>query len=447
MADAEQDLKIPDENALADDAQNLLGDETDKLGEGVADAPAPDIVSDAPDAVSDAPEKLVEAAPKMAAADGDAATQTPAVGEAFEQLAEAFMQVVHAVPIWMSVLLVVVFAIGIGVLFGMMISRRGGAAPKTHAPLPTPRPALPAPESPAMTAYREFLEAKDVSASDQDSRLRDFAQAFKDMRQGLRDLTPGNTGLEARAEDARVALEAGKFTETLNIRHAIGDAEHADGVEARAAALKSLIAAATAKTVAGDLHMAHMDYTAATEQFEQAADTLPPGNDEALAEVLNKHGTAAYQAGEHVLAIASFEQSLDLLQRHLGKNHPDVAAALNNLALLHYSRGQYEAAEPLYQRSLAIDEQTLGSDHPGVATDLNNLALLYKKTGNLEAAEPLLKRSLEIKEKNYDPGHPSLVTGLKNYASVLRALGRDDEAAPYESRATTLPPARNRAAE
>ena len=80
-------------------------------------------------------------------------------------------------------------------------------------------------------------------------------------------------------------------------------------------------------------------------------------------------------------------------------------------------------------------------------TDLNNLALLYKKTGNLEAAEPLLKRSLEIKEKNYDPGHPSLVTGLKNYASVLRALGRDDEAAPYESRATTLPPARNRAAE
>ena len=268
MADAEQDLKIPDENALADDAQNLLGDETDKLGEGVADAPAPDIVSDAPDAVSDAPEKLVEAAPKMAAADGDAATQTPAVGEAFEQLAEAFMQVVHAVPIWMSVLLVVVFAIGIGVLFGMMISRRGGAAPKTHAPLPTPRPAPPAPENPAMTAYREFLEAKDVSASDQDSRLRDFAQAFKDMRQGLRDLTPGNTGLEARAEDAREALEAGQFTETLNIRHAIGDAEHADGVEARAAALKSLIAAATAKTVAVDLHMAHMDYTAATEQFK-----------------------------------------------------------------------------------------------------------------------------------------------------------------------------------
>jgi hypothetical protein len=78
MADAEQDLKIPDENPLADDAQNLIGDETDKLGEGVADAPAPDIVSDAPDAVSDALEKLVEAAPKMAAADGDAATQTPA---------------------------------------------------------------------------------------------------------------------------------------------------------------------------------------------------------------------------------------------------------------------------------------------------------------------------------------------------------------------------------
>ncbi|MDD9877315.1 MAG: tetratricopeptide repeat protein, partial [Magnetovibrio sp.] len=389
------------------------------------------------------PKPAAEAAPAPAPAEAPAGT--PDVGEAFGQLSDAFGQFVQAMPQWAVIGIAVVVAVGVGVLIGARLNR-GGAAPKT-SPAPPPKPMLPAPENPAVTAYKEFLEEKGVSAGDQDSRIREFAQAFKDMRLSLRDLIPGDPDLDGHVEAAREALSEGKFADAVSHLHKIGDAEHRDGVEAQNASLKSLMAAATAKEVAGDLHMAQMEYAAAAGQFEQAADALPAGNDERRAEILNKHGTAAYQAGEHAAAITSFEKSLDLLQRHLGKNHPDVAAALNNLALLHYSRGQYEAAEPLYQRSLKIDEQTLGADHPGVATDLNNLALLYKKTGNLEAAEPLLKRALEIKEKNFDPGHPSLVTGLKNYASVLRALGRDGEAEPYEKRATVLPPATTRAAE
>ena len=371
----------------------------------------------------------------------------PDVGQAFDELVLALGQVMQAVPAWVLIVIVVVLAVAVGVLVGVLISRRGAAAPATQpAPLPPVRPALPAPENPAITAYREFLEGKGVSANDMDTRLREFGQAFKDMRQGLRDLIPGDPGLDGSAELARESLEEGKFLDAIHILHEIGDSEFTDGVAARNASLKSLTAAATAKTVAGDLHMAHMDYGLAATQYEQAAEALPDGNDELLAEVLNKHGTAAYQAGDHAVAITAFERSLDLLQQTLGRNHPDVAAALNNLALLYYSRGHYEQAEPLYQRSLAIDEQGLGDDHPGVATDLNNLALLYKKTGNLEAAEPLLKRSLEIKEKNFDPGHPSLVTGLKNYTAVLRALGREDEAEPYEKCANVLPPARPDAA-
>ncbi len=390
-----------------------------------------------------APAPKVEAAPAAA----EPAAGGPDMGEAFGEFAMAFGQLMDAVPAWMLIVLVIVFAVGIGVVVGMLISRRGGAAPAPRTAPPAPvRQALPAPENPAMTAYREFLENRDVSANDMDTRLREFGQAFKDMRLGLRDLIPGDPGLDGSAELARESLEEGKFLDAIHLLREIGDAEFSDGSAARIASLKSLMAAATAKTVAGDLHMAHMDYGLAAAQYEQAAEALPHGNDELLAEVLNKHGTAAYQAGEHGTAIQAFEKSLELLQQTLGRNHPDVAAALNNLALLHYSRGQYEQAEPLYQRSLAIDEQVLGDDHPGVATDLNNLALLYKKTGNLEAAEPLLKRSLEIKEKNFDPGHPSLVTGLKNYAAVLRALGRDDEAEPFEKRANVLPPARTDAA-
>lgn len=365
-------------------------------------------------------------------------------------LLDALSRFFAVMPTWMLVLVVFVVAVVFGLLVGIAVAR-GRSAPRAAQPSAAPaapvRKALPPPENPAVVAYREFLEAKKMGGGDIDTKVREFASALKDMRQNLRDLVPGEPTRQADADQARDALEAGRFDEALDKLVALGDEEGRDGVAARNAAAKALLAAALAKSVAGDLLIARMEPKAAASRFAEAVELLPEVHEELLAELLNKHGTAAYQAGESGLAIQSFEQSLELLQRRLGKNHPDVAAALNNLALLYYSRGDYERAEPLYRRSLSIDEMTLGNDHPGVATDLNNLALLYKKQGNLEAAEPLLKRALLIKEKNFDPGHPSLATGLKNYASVLKGLGREEEAAAYERRATTLPPARRTAAE
>ena len=53
-----------------------------------------------------------------------------------------------------------------------------------------------------------------------------------------------------------------------------------------------------------------------------------------------------------------------------------VAATLNNLAVLYGKRGKYKDAEPLCKRALEIREKVLGRDHPDVAKQLNNLALL-----------------------------------------------------------------------
>ena len=54
-----------------------------------------------------------------------------------------------------------------------------------------------------------------------------------------------------------------------------------------------------------------------------------------------------------------------------------MANSLNNLAGLYQAMGRYAEAEPLYRRSLEIREKQLGADHPDVATSLNNLAVLY----------------------------------------------------------------------
>lgn len=46
------------------------------------------------------------------------------------------------------------------------------------------------------------------------------------------------------------------------------------------------------------------------------------------------------------------------------------------MAVLYGKRGKYKEAEPLCKRALEIREKVLGKDHPDVAKQLNNLALL-----------------------------------------------------------------------
>ncbi|MCK5661163.1 MAG: tetratricopeptide repeat protein, partial [Methanosarcinales archaeon] len=56
-------------------------------------------------------------------------------------------------------------------------------------------------------------------------------------------------------------------------------------------------------------------------------------------------------------------------------------------------RARYGEAEPIYKRALEIREKVIGTEHPDVATNLNNLAGLYRDQGKYQMAEPLYKRA------------------------------------------------------
>lgn len=349
---------------------------------------------------------------------------------------------------WVKVAIFAGIAAFVGTYFGARLSRARGSSMAASADGAAPvavaqagrRPS--GTENPALASFQRTLEAKGIPAKDQDTRTRDFARQLNDLRRRLQELSSANGEVAAALDEARRALAEGAFDRVVERLDIVGERDGKGGGEMRTEAEKRLMTAVWAKVIAGDLHLAQIGHVAAERCYREALAWLPQGRDEELAELLNKHGTAAYQAGDHAAATASFERALTVLERIRGESHPDVATALNNLALIHYSQGNYAAAEPLYERALAIDEVSLGEDSTGVATDLNNLALLYKKQGNFEAAAPLLKRALAIKEKLLDPGHPSLVTGLKNYAALLRAVGNDAEAAALEARAAQIPPKR-----
>jgi tetratricopeptide (TPR) repeat protein len=107
-------------------------------------------------------------------------------------------------------------------------------------------------------------------------------------------------------------------------------------------------------------------------------------------------------------------RSLEIREKALGPEHPNLATSLNNLAVLYRAQGKYAEAEPLYKRSLAIMEKALGPDHPNVALILNNLAVLYRAQGKDVQAGPLYKRSLAIRKKALGSEHPDVGQSLNS---------------------------------
>jgi tetratricopeptide (TPR) repeat protein len=347
----------------------------------------------------------------------------------------------------------VVLAALIGLLIGNLLGRptkMPTRASATARPTPTQRPveplppaAPPLPRSPT-SVYRGMLEARGVPEEEISGRVRTFAEQVDGFRQAMSKLGGDRGDVASLVDDTRRHLENGEFEKTVTALEAIAE-RHGDAArKSRDAARAQFGHSAAAQEFLGDLQVALDDFAAAAACYRQAIETLPdkPAND--LVTCLNKHGTAAYSAGDLVGATASFDRVRKILEKSLGVDHPDVATALNNLALMHYEQGDYAAAEPLYRRALGIDEKALGSQHADVATDLNNLALLYMNQGNFDAAEPMFSRSVAIKEHNFQLGHPSLVTGLRNYAILLRGMGRVEEAATLEARAEAKPSVRIR---
>ena len=114
-------------------------------------------------------------------------------------------------------------------------------------------------------------------------------------------------------------------------------------------------------------------------------------------DILNQEVTELYRTGKYDRAVVVAKKALEVAEKNVGPNHPDVAMSLNNLASLYHAQGQYAQAEPLYKRALAILEKALGPDHPNVAKFLSDLAALYRVTKRDEEAEILEQRAARIR--------------------------------------------------
>ena len=162
------------------------------------------------------------------------------------------------------------------------------------------------------------------------------------------------------------------------------------------------------------------------------------GTPQEEAQRLNQQAVQLYQAGQYQKALPLVQRALEINEKALGPEHPDLAVSLNNLAGLYQAMGAYDKALPLYQRALAIREKALGPEAPATAASLNNLGALYWAMSAYDKALPLYQRALAIREKTLGPEHPDTSVSLNNLAGLYQAMGAYDKALPLFQRALAI---------
>jgi len=224
---------------------------------------------------------------------------------------------------------------------------------------------------------------------------------------------------------------------TINLQS--GCSSSRDDAENKTTEKQKSVLAAELVAAKGNKKMSQLAYKEAGEYYQEAAELLPAGNDEILADYLNKAAKSFWKGDQYNEAVSLLKQVLAIREKILGQEHPDVASSLSNLAGLYKAQGDYEQAKPLYERALAIFEKVRGQGkgHPDVSFNISNLASnlaeLHELLGNYAQAKYLYELSLfTFKEFfSYNPPNVRQIFSEKynhlflNYERLLSKMAED----------------------
>ena len=101
---------------------------------------------------------------------------------------------------------------------------------------------------------------------------------------------------------------------------------------------------------------------------------------------LTNDAMSLYRNGEYARAEALAEKALEIADKAVGPEHPDVADSLNNLGLIYQAKGDNAKAEPLYKRAMVMVERAAGPDNPWLAGCLSQ-----QPRGTVQATSPVLR--------------------------------------------------------
>ncbi len=168
------------------------------------------------------------------------------------------------------------------------------------------------------------------------------------------------------------------------------------------------------------------------ECFAQAADYL----EDEQGRWNNEAGFFYNSVGEYKEALRYAERALEIQEKVLSADHPELATSYNNIGSTYSGLGDYAESLKCAKKALEIQEKNLPSNHPDLAISYNNIGMTYFQLGNYEEALRYEKKALKIRKKQSMPWN--IVSFYNNIGMVYSQLGNHEESLRYKKNALEI---------
>ncbi|CAF3862161.1 unnamed protein product [Adineta steineri] len=133
----------------------------------------------------------------------------------------------------------------------------------------------------------------------------------------------------------------------------------------------------------------------------------------------NQLGSIHRNQGDYEYAIWSHEKALEIREKTLPSNHPNLAISYNNIGSVYDNMGEYSRALLSHGEALEIREKTLPSNHPSLAASYNNIGSVYYNMNDYSKALSYFEHALDIFQRALPPTHPN-IKNVKNSIEVVK---------------------------
>ena len=142
-----------------------------------------------------------------------------------------------------------------------------------------------------------------------------------------------------------------------------------------------------------------------------------------IARLYSQLGRVKDIQGEYEAALSFHNKSLEIRERILSPNDPDLAYSYGNIGIVYYNMGNYSTALSYYDKELEMKKIAFASNDPALAKCYNNIGLVYDDMGDYTRALSYYEKDLEITKIALPPNHPDLATSYNNIGLVYRNMG------------------------
>jgi tetratricopeptide (TPR) repeat protein len=151
--------------------------------------------------------------------------------------------------------------------------------------------------------------------------------------------------------------------------------------------------------------------------------------------VVNNEALMAEADGRYEEAASLNRRALEIKEKLLGPQNPDVATSVGNLSNVLAKLGRVDEALDSSQRALKIHENALGAEHPQVGMDLIMRAEQLLTAKRPTEAEQDARRAVHLLEPELGATNPVLAAALSILGRTLLDVGRRQDARPFLERA------------